>query len=371
MLYSLGQERPEWISEVVGHRLRRRLARMRSGGGDRTWVRDDHDSIVPDLIARSAKRDAAGFVQHVLPVVLEISDFTIGGETAPRRDRVWPVLFKTELFGLMDGCLWGLADSLATLGRNRIGDLREVIDELQRRDTYTANHLLLGLYRDAAATVADEAVMTLCDEPWRFECGFSDSPRWSATEVLRAVTPRCTSANRGRLENAILNYVPPFERSAGGYKDRGRPCFTLLSAIPGELRSDTANARVRELARKFGEPEGAPRAIRFEAIESPITNGATERMTDEQWLRAVAKYPSGDRSVSPEGIRGGARQLADRLEARTRDDPERFARLALRLPRDANPVYLEAVLNGLRTTAVANELKLDVGIVPFVVELRG
>lgn len=117
---------------------------------------------------------------------------------------------------------------------------------------------------------------------------------------------------------------------------------------------------MRELARKFGEPEGAPRGIGFAAIESPIASGATERMTDEQWLRAVAKYPSGDRSVSPEGVRGGARQLAERLGARTRDDPERFARLALRLPKDSNPVYLEAVLNGLRTTAVANELKLDV-----------
>ena len=202
--------------------------------------------------------------------------------------------------------------------------------------------------------------MTLCDEPWRFECGFSDSPRWSATEVIRAVSPRCTSGNRGRLENVIMDYVPPFERSHGGYKERGHACFTLLSAIPAELRSDNANARLRELARKFGEPEDAPRGIVFGPIESPIADGATERMTNQQWLRAVAKYPAGVRSVSAKGIRGGACQLAGRLEARTREDPERFARLALTLARNANSVYLEAVLNGLRTAVVGNELKLEV-----------
>ncbi len=71
------------------------------------------------------------------------------------------------------------------------------------------------------------------------------------------------------------------------------------------------------------------------------------------------KYGSGERSVSPEGIRGGARQLAERLEARTREDPERFARLGLRFRDDANPLYLEATLDGLRTATIANERKLE------------
>ncbi len=354
MLYGLSQERPEWISEVVGHLLRRRLARMRSGGGDTPWAGGDHDSIVPDLIGQSAMQDPVGFVRHVLPSVLDISDFAAEGETAPRRDRFWPVLFGSRPLGLMDGCLRGLADSLAALGRKDIGELRPVVDELRRRDTYTANHLLLCLYRAAAATAADEAVTTLCDEPWRFECGFSDSPRWSATEVLRAVTPLCAPANLERLESVILDYVPPLERSAEGYKHHGHARFTLLSAIWAGRRSDTANARMRELERKFGAREEEPRGIVVSAIESPVPGGATERMTDEQWLSAIAKY------VSPDGIRGGARQLGELLEARTRKDPERFARLGLKLPTNASPVYVEAVLRGLSVSAVGNELKLEV-----------
>ena len=361
MLYSLGQERPEWVPEVVAHRLRRRFAKMGVGEDDLGWAGDDHDSFAAELIARSAKKAPRAFVRHVLPVVLEISDSAVAGDAAaPRRDRVWPLLFKSEPFGLKDACLSGLVDSLATLGSETECDLRDVIDELRRRDTYTGNHLLLALYGGSAETLADEAVTTLCEEPWRFECGFADSTYWSARETIRAVVPHCGPSNRERLESVILNYVAPYERSPGGYKELGRARFTLLSAIPAELRSENANRRARELARKFGEPEEAPRGIAFQAIASPIANGATERMTDEQWLGAIAKYRSVDRRVSGERIVGGARQLAERLGDRTVEDPERFARLALKLPGDANPVYLDAVLVGLKAAAIPTELKLDV-----------
>ena len=361
MLYSLGQERPEWVPEVVAHRLRRRFAKMGVGEDDLGWAGDDHDSFAAELIARSAKKAPRAFVRHVLPVVLEISDSAVAGDAAaPRRDRVWPLLFKSEPFGLKDACLSGLVDSLATLGSETECDLRDVIDELRRRDTYTGNHLLLALYGGSAETLADEAVTTLCEEPWRFECGFADSTYWSARETIRAVVPHCGPSNRERLESVILNYVAPYERSPGGYKELGRARFTLLSAIPAELRSENANRRARELARKFGEPEEAPRGIAFQAIASPIANGATERMTDEQWLGAIAKYRSVDRRVSGERIVGGARQLAERLGDRTVEDPERFARLALKLPGDANPVYLDAVLVGLKAAAIPTELKLEV-----------
>ena len=365
MIYTLGEERPEWVTEVVAHRLRRHLARMQTAGSDAGWAGDDDHSVAAHVIGGCVNRAPAAFVQHVFPAVLDVSDFTVTSGAAPRLDRVWRMPFKTEPFGLKDACLSGLVDSLATLGRNPAVDLRDVIDELRRRDTYTANQLLLALYGGAAATTANEAVTAFCAGPWRFECGFSDSPHWTATEVIRAVAPRCTSENRGRLENVILDYVAPFERSQGGYKEHGHACFTLLSAIPAELRSEKADARVRELAHEFGEPEEAPRGIVFGPIGSPIAVGATERMTDEQWLRAVAKYPSGDWSVSAEGIRGGARQLAERLEARTGEDPERFARLGLRLPRSANPAYLEATLYGLRAAAITNELKLEVCLKAF------
>ena len=359
MLYSLGEERPEWVSEVVAHRLHRVLAIIRAAGGTPGGCRLlGHDSFAAELLTKSARRAPAAFVEHVLPVVLEISDSSVVASLPPRRDAVWSMLVKSAVDGV-DACLLELAESLAVRA-GEDANLCDVVADSRRRNTHTANYLLMAVYRGGAARYADEASTLLCDEPWRFECGFADSDHWSAMELIRAVAPRCTEGNRERLENMILDYVHPFERSREGYQEHGRSCFTLLSALPAELRSERAEARFRELARKFAEPEEAPRGIEFGVIESPIAGTATEKMTDDQWLGAVEKYGSSDPSVLHESIRGGARQLAERLKARTREDPERFARLGLRLPEDANPAYLEATLDGLKRGAIANELKLRV-----------
>ena len=44
----------------------------------------------------------------------------------------------------------GLAKALATLAREGTSDLREVVADLRRRDSRTANHLLLALYGGGA-----------------------------------------------------------------------------------------------------------------------------------------------------------------------------------------------------------------------------
>ena len=85
-------------------------------------------------------------------------------------------------------------------------------------------------------------------------------------------------------------------------------------------------------------------------------------MKDQQWLRAIAKHSA---EWSPHRYprnmqKGGARELADTLVERTQEEPERFARLCLRFPADANPAYLDRVLSGLKEASIANELKLQV-----------
>lgn len=84
-------------------------------------------------------------------------------------------------------------------------------------------------------------------------------------------------------------------------------------------------------------------------------------MTDEQWLRAVAKYDTEERRYNhrhPE--RGGALQLARMLQKFTEEQPERFAHLALKLPSTSHPYYFSHVLGGLKKAAIPSELKLDV-----------
>lgn len=59
-------------------------------------------------------------------------------------------------------------------------------------------------------------------------------------------------------------------------------------------------------------------------------------------------------------FKGGAHELSGVLERRTKEDPERFARLALRLPDDTHHYYFDAVLRGIAEAGVSAETLLEV-----------
>lgn len=362
MLHDLRENRLEWVPEVLAHVLRRRLAATRAAGADlRKGNILGHDDSAAEMFGKSAENAPAVFVKHVLPVVLDISDATLlsGGEI-PKHDAVWSYLIKTEYPSGEDACLSGLVVALGTLARGGRSDLHDIVADLRRRDTHIANHLLLALYTGGAARYADEAISLLCDQPWRFQCGFSDSPVWCAMELIKAAVPYCSAEDREGLENLLLHYVSSFERTSTGYKYTGSTRFDLLSAIPVEQRSAQVTSHLQELERKFGQPQGEPTVLRAGWVGSPIAREATDKMTDNQWLRGIAKYRHEYPIHSPGDFRGGALQLAQELETRVKEEPERFARLSLMFPVDTNPVYLEVTLRALKDAAIASDLKLEV-----------
>ena len=362
MIYSRSKSRPELIPEVLAHRLRRCLSIIRAAGGNpgrNAFL--GYDSHQAAMVAESAAKAPAGWVEHMLPVILEISDAALVEDDLPRRDAVWRNLIKSEHPSGEDACLESLAQALGGLARERQVDLSGTVVELRQRDTYTANFLLLALYAGGCERYGNEAATLFCDEPWRFECGYSDNPRWCAVVAIEAIFPHCSGEMRERLESVILDYFPSFERSKTGLKFSGNAQFSLLSAIPTELRSARANARLAELERKLGEPEGEPRGAVGGWIGPPIESHGTERMSDDDWLRAITKY-SGEfpaHSTFPD-LKGGAPELAQVLAARIEEEPDRFARLSLRFPPDANPVYLARTLTALKDVSVDTDLKVKI-----------
>ena len=360
MLQDLGEHRPEWVPEVVAHRFRRRMAVLKATSQDLGSPElpgyDDHAAA---LFARSAEHAPGAFVEHVLDPVLDFSDATLTGGSPPRHDAVWPIVARTEYPEADHACLDALGAALAAVARAGEKALADTVADLRRRETHVANRLLLALYAGSGARHADEAATLLCDEPWRFQCGFSDSPQWYATETIGAVVPHCARESRERLERALLDYVAPDERGIRGYRQAGRARLALLSALPAELRSTGANAAVQALERKFGKDGDSRQTIAVDSVEPPIDRRAAETMSDEQWLGAIAQHhPGGRAPASRDELKGGEWELAGHLEARAAEDPDRFAQLALRLPPNAHPVYLDRVLAALKTAAAPPALKL-------------
>ena len=368
-VYGFGEKQPEWIPEVLAHWLLRRFSIVQKtvdSGGKPDWHSwrhlFGHDDSGSKPICDSATKFPGKFVQHVLPVVLKISDETIYGEekTPPKRDAVWSYFINSEHVPIDQAYRNAIAVALEKLAESNAESITEILAELQSRDTYMANYLLLRAYTAGAKHFADNAVSELCDKTWRFHCGYSDSPYWIAIQLIEAIAPLCSDENRARLENTILDYVPHYERTPDGYKWRGHACFALLSGIPAELRSKNAQARYAELERKFEVPESPPQKLEAVWVGSPIEKSAAEKMTDEQWLRAIKKYDSEEMHNWENLEKGGALELARTLEERVKEETERFARLSLRFPSDTNPLYLEHTLMGLKETGGFTELKLQV-----------
>lgn len=362
VFHGLAKWHPEWVPEVLAHRLRRRLAVIRAAGEPvRHGTLLGHEEYAPQALSAAVEKVPVHVVRHLLPIVLETAESKAIDDTAPRADTVWGghVVVNTTFH---EGALLSvLATALADLADAGHGILDDVVGNLRRRDTYVANHLLLALYGGGGARYADDAIALLCDEPWRLQCGTMDNPRWYAMKLIRAVALHCREGTLEKLEKLLLMYRSPFEKTTSGFRSQGRSRFDLLSAIPSELRGERTTRHLRELTRKFGKLASEPRPITGGLVTSPIPADATAKMTDDQWLRAMTRHSSGfPRPTRSDSLKGGAVELSRELGARAREHPERFALLALRIPADAQPEYLAAILGALKEASIARTLKVRV-----------
>ena len=358
--WSLANHRPSWVPELLAHQLRRHVARCQTAlaeghSAEAAWSGSlGYDGVPDEAFKRAVAHSPRKFVDHVLPAVLDTSDAARKiSVTPPVRDAVWPVLSKGNASSLADACLHALADALGALAGEgeHMGD---EISALSSRRTHVANHLLLAVYRGGAARFADEAALAFSEHPWRFDCGYADSSYWCATETIKVAVPHCQPANRTQLEKTILAHVDPYERTKEGFRRSGWAAFNLLAAIPDELRSANAKGRFAQLERKFRQPFPAPKGIVRGWVGSPIAAEAAAKMNDEQWLKAIAAYPSERRRL----LHGGAPQLAQDFGRRAKAEPERFATIGLQLPSTTNPVYFSELLRGLADTSLAEETKV-------------
>lgn len=362
MYNRLRDQQLDWIPEILAHQIRRLrvLAAGPNGSEKRRW--SDALSGAPIAAIQDAAKEAPGtFVGHILPAVLELADATSKeGQNPPVRDAVWETFMKAS-FTVEDACLHTLAGALVQLASSD-EDIGGYIEMLSGKETFVANYLLLALYRGGGQRYADEGVLAFCDNPWRFDCGYLDSPYWCATETLKALTPHCRGTNLAKLESVVLAYVHPYERTKEGVRRRYWVAFNLLTAIPNELRSEHARRQYQELQRRFYKPAMAPRVSVGGVVESPIPSGVAARMPDEGWLRAIATQPFDQRiRWRKDGTaRGGAWELAAMFGESVQSQPGRFAQLGLKFPRETNPVYFSELLRGLGRSAVDDDAKMVV-----------
>jgi len=202
----------------------------------------------------------------------------------------------------------------------------------------------------------------------KLKMGWSGDYGWAARELIAAATIFCSESQLAKLEVTLLSYFIDWEKSAKSYYPKncnnsnsfGYSQFTVLGGINKERQSLAVKKRLLEWQRKFGKntPE-PPQGNHGGIVPSPINKQAVQRMTDAQWLKALVRYAESNTRNPLDFLKGGAHQLSGDLESQTKQDPERFARLALTFPKNTHLYYFDAVIRGLTDVSIDLELLAD------------
>jgi hypothetical protein len=298
-----------------------------------------------NVISRAAMSAPRKFLETLLPYLLRVIEATAqnGDREGLRYDAQFSIRYPgSESNHDLDDVLFSsTAAAIREVAAADPTDTRPFLERLAADPHESAQWLLYQGLLGGGAAYAGWAAELLLQGRYRLLSGYASNGVWTTRQVLEAIGPHISDELFGRLEDEIRDLRFSWERGAQSWY-----AFNLLSALEERRLSEVGRRRLGELRRAFGmdqppEPEG----IVVSWVGPPIPRDAAPRMNDENWLQAIAKHAGAREDFK--AFKGGAREQAHVLREQTKQDPYRFARLALRFGPDTNPAYGDAVLMGL------------------------
>jgi len=282
--YHLADHEPEWAVDLLAAYLVDQPGAFDLDGTERVvrLLSTDHAAI--ELITKAADKAPLAFCRALLPYLQRVMQRTeYNTDQRPIRDRQFSHgVSSTGLHELEDAVEQGTRAALRKLVASDPEAARPFL-ELLAADTHeTAQSFLYEALQAAGERYAEWAAALLLEGDHRL------AGRVEATaRLVAAIAPHVAAETYAALENAILELRVPWEQRPS----IGWCMFNLLAALPESRLSKPAHRKLGELRRKFqvDQPQSHP-VVTGGAIESPIPASAAERMTDDQWLRAIATY---------------------------------------------------------------------------------
>ncbi len=261
--------------------------------------------------------------------------------------------FDERFIGILVGALQALARSNPDTFRRHAARLRLL-------PFVTAQRLIAVAYAASPEHYSEDALAFLLEDHRRLSLGDRDD--YDSLKLIQALCAHLSPEQNAQLEEAILTYQPMINGNAQQVlRFRELAHLRLLSAMSPQHLTKSGRRRLQELERKYGEypvPD-KPFSMVVGTVQSPIEPEATEKMSNAQWLAAIAKY-SGD-TEHPDLLRGGVDQLANELARRTKEQPVLSHELAIRdVAPDVDTRYLDAMMRGLAEAGAPASLLFDV-----------
>lgn len=315
---------------------------------------DDHGVIV-----KTATGSPMAFVEQLLPRVAEI----VSTHSKPCRDHLdsdplWCFRsYGDDAHQVHVSLLTCLARALEALAVSAPDDLDRMFSPYMTRSNDTIAYLVLRAWSAASARYADRLARYLVEDPRRLKVGYASwgagagmASDYRSIEAVRAASQACSQEAFSSLESTIVDLRDEWESRNPPL--RGLRQLQLLAAMDQSRLGAVGRAKLAELRAKFPDATyERPRPSKFVCVGSPVPAEAMEKMTDDQWLSAMAKYAGvehrRDRDIEASG---GERQLAQSLESMTKAQPKRFAALTQRMSVGLPASYFDAILQGLAAT---------------------
>jgi SpoVK/Ycf46/Vps4 family AAA+-type ATPase len=226
-------------------------------------------------------------------------------------------------------------------------------------------------------------LLNLLDHPRLLKAGYAGTEWLSFATAAKTAMPYLTPSECLKLEEIALNHRPEMRSIRRYYLEdldgnaikpspearrhavmrlawSGRASRAILRTIGEEQLSECARRQLAELDRKFpSEPLPEPIGTRGGWVQSPIPPTAAAKMSDAQWLQAIARYKdNSDRAFLKGKVLGGSGALSSVLREQTKLDPLRFATLLENIPLTAPNDYPEGIIMGLHDAKISPEIAL-------------
>jgi len=345
-IYSLPQQRPDWACEAISCYLNRYLNLSLAAGQPNLFDRNSdtlpHSQFDEQIVMASARQAPRAFIEHLFPFMLRVIELTsIRENDPPWFDSIWYYRPYGKGYHIHNALLSGMEEAISNLAANHPEDFATFPEQQLRSSNFeTIQFLLIRAYTANGERFADEAIDYLCEQPVRLKTGYSAgngntqaAPYWATRQLIEATTPHCTEEKLLQLQAIILDYYTDYEKSDRGRQFRGYLQLVLLDAIATSRRTEAINHRLQEWKRKFTnlewlKPLGKiepPKSSKAWLVGSPIPEKAADKMTDKQWLKAIARYDYnhvGTRFQRTGQIIGGADDLSRLLERQVKKEPE-------------------------------------------------
>lgn len=358
--HELAEHQPLWAIEMLKACFVESPSALALGSDGKVALLGMHEYGATQMIEAACKAEPQAFAEAFVPHLLAVMEATHYDrhERDLLRDRHFSLRFRrASRNGDVDDALYnGAADALGQWAKMSPETVESMLQLLAANEHDAAQSLLYRALIAGAATFAPWAAELILQGGNRLEAGYLSDTHWLSREVVEAIAPIVSEEVHLQLEEQLRDLRATYQSPDLHQRLRsfGYTAFKFLSALDRERLTPLGLRRLQEYQRKFDRdvPE-PPTGIISYTVRSPIGGPATGKMSNAQWLRAMAKHDNDDRDFGSEV--GGARELAQQLKARTAEDPLRFAGLAMQLTPATNAAYPGAILWGFGEASIPEE----------------